>query len=98
MAILNVGGITCEGIIRPATKAECSITGDCYAVELVNNAAEYITVTCDGAQASANLLAAVRNHGHKLVAIRAATKDERGPAEPVKETKTNTNTVNGAKG
>jgi hypothetical protein len=96
MAILNVAGITCEGIIRPATKAECSIPGDCFAVELVNAAEEYITVICDGAQASANLLAAVRNHGHKLVTIRAATKAERGPAEPVKKTKTNT--VKGAKG
>ena len=96
MAILNVAGITCEGVIRPATKAESSITGDCYAVELVNAAGEYITVIRDGAQASANLLAAVRNHGHKLVTIRAATKAERGPAEPVKKTKTNT--VKGEKG
>ena len=95
MAILNVAGITCEGIIRPATKAECSITGDCYAVELVNAAGEYITVICDGAQPSANLVAAVRNHGHKLVVIRAATKAERGLEEPTKETKTNT--IKGAK-
>jgi len=96
MAILNVAGITCEGVIRPATKAECGIPGDCYAVELVNAAGEYITAICDGAQPAANLLSAVRNHGHKLVTIRAATKAERGPAEPAKETKTNT--VKGAKG
>jgi len=96
MAILNVAGITCEGVIRPATKAECGITGDCYAVELVNAAGEYITAICDGAQPAANLLSAVRNHGHRLVTIRAATKAERGPAEPAKETKTNT--VKGAKG
>ena len=97
MAILNVAGITCEGVIRPATKAECGITGDCFAVELVIAAGEHITVMRDSAQASANLLAAVRNHGHKLVAIRAATKAERGPEEPTKQTNKN-NTVKGVKG
>jgi len=96
MAILNVAGITCEGVIRPATKAECGITADCYAVELVNAAGEHITAICDGAQPAANLLSAVRNHGHRLVTIRAATKDERGPAEPTKKTKPNT--IKGAKG